>query len=62
MGIISIETVLEASGLEAVFQRECRVRKKWLRRNSGEHHHLKEGLKPLRRSNKEEKPGENPVM
>lgn len=27
--------------------------KKWLRTNSGEHHHLKEGLKPVRRSNRE---------
>lgn len=45
LGIIRIESVLEAPELEAIFQRGCRVRKEWLRTNSGEHHHLKEGLK-----------------
>lgn len=45
LGIISTESILEAPGLEAIFQRECRVRKEWSRTNSEEHYHLKEGLK-----------------
>lgn len=43
--IISTESVGEAPGLEAIFQSGCRVRKEWLKTNSGESHHLKEGLK-----------------
>lgn len=45
LGIISIESDGEAPGLEAIFQSECRMRKEWLKTNSGENHHLKEGLK-----------------
>lgn len=41
LGIFSVERVLEAPGLDAILQGECRVRKEWLRRNSGKHQDLK---------------------